>query len=363
MRCGAPATGFDTKKFSWHPQWVWVLLLAGLLPLIIVAMIVTKRMTVRAPFCDEHRNHWTWRSRTMGLTMLAVVVIGLASLIVLGMKSLPEPLPGLACAGAAVLALVWLVAIIWLQSTSIEAKEITDHHITLNRVASAFCDAVTDQRQANPYRLYDDALAAGSSFSWVPIVVLVVVVGSFSAVVMLAAITTIGKSPVGQVAPAGPAGPVAPIVEPAEHFRLNSPGPEWILYPRAEGEKIAPGSFGGAQRDNGTVSGMIYIHEVDNDFQIAGHENEVARDLIQKSNSTGKRIEAIEPVDYRGLKAVHYRYSGRNKDGSFLVENTVFVYHGKSYQLFCVGPVGTPRETFQPFFDAFELLPVDEAPK
>ena len=55
MACGAPAAVRKSKKFAWHPQWIYVLLLAGLLPLIIVAAILTKRMTVAAPFCDDHK--------------------------------------------------------------------------------------------------------------------------------------------------------------------------------------------------------------------------------------------------------------------------------------------------------------------
>lgn len=61
--CGAPAVGHDSKKFAWHPQWLYLLLFCGILPLLVVSFIVTKHMTVRAPFCAEHHNHWTRRKR------------------------------------------------------------------------------------------------------------------------------------------------------------------------------------------------------------------------------------------------------------------------------------------------------------
>src|SRR5262249_9663675 len=49
MVCGAEATLRKRKSFSWHPPWVILLILISLWPYIIVALILTKRMTVRAP--------------------------------------------------------------------------------------------------------------------------------------------------------------------------------------------------------------------------------------------------------------------------------------------------------------------------
>ena len=51
MKCGAPATTWKSKTFSWHPPWVYVLILIGLLPFAIVAMVLTKRRTILAPLC------------------------------------------------------------------------------------------------------------------------------------------------------------------------------------------------------------------------------------------------------------------------------------------------------------------------
>src|SRR5258708_14518335 len=43
MRCGEPATVTRTRNMSWCPPWVGVLFLAGLIPYVIVAIIMTKR--------------------------------------------------------------------------------------------------------------------------------------------------------------------------------------------------------------------------------------------------------------------------------------------------------------------------------
>ena len=49
MRCGEPATMVKTRKFSWYPSWVYLLILLHLLIFLIVALIMTKRMTVAVP--------------------------------------------------------------------------------------------------------------------------------------------------------------------------------------------------------------------------------------------------------------------------------------------------------------------------
>jgi hypothetical protein len=61
LRCGAPATLHKSKTFSWHPPWVYVLLIAGLLPFAIVAIVLTKRRRVEAPLCEQHKHHWLIR--------------------------------------------------------------------------------------------------------------------------------------------------------------------------------------------------------------------------------------------------------------------------------------------------------------
>ena len=60
MLCAKPATTTVTKKMQWHPSWVYLtivpgILIGGIIPYIVVAMIMTKRITVQAPLCDEHK--------------------------------------------------------------------------------------------------------------------------------------------------------------------------------------------------------------------------------------------------------------------------------------------------------------------
>src|SRR3954447_19514028 len=83
MKCGAPSTGHAKKTFSWHPPWVIVLILGGLLPWAIVAAILTKRMTVRAPMCPAHRSHWLGRAWFVWGGFIALLAVGFGAVILL----------------------------------------------------------------------------------------------------------------------------------------------------------------------------------------------------------------------------------------------------------------------------------------
>src|SRR5205807_1917313 len=121
----------------WSPSWVYVLLLAGLLPFLIVALILTRRMRVLAPLCDAHRNHWlgraliTWGS-LFGLLLLGFTAGALSEL--LGPPGETNPLTGYLCGGMIAGLLVWLVVAAVLQTTAIQVVEITDTSITLSKV-------------------------------------------------------------------------------------------------------------------------------------------------------------------------------------------------------------------------------------
>src|SRR5262245_60089385 len=76
-RSGEYPTRRVRKTFSWHPSWVLLLLPVGLVPYFLVAMMLTKRMTVTLPLCDRHANHWLLRG---------IVIVGgaLGLILVLG---------------------------------------------------------------------------------------------------------------------------------------------------------------------------------------------------------------------------------------------------------------------------------------
>jgi hypothetical protein len=158
-QCGEPASDRITKVFSWHPPWIAVTILAGLLIYIILAMVLTKRMTVRVPFCGLHRNHWSKRNLIIGLSAAGIAALGILSFVlVLSRPGNNDELFGFVCLGSALVFLVWVIFVAVLQSTSIRPTEITDRTITLRNVSDAFADAVEDAdfKPRRRLRRYDD---------------------------------------------------------------------------------------------------------------------------------------------------------------------------------------------------------------
>jgi hypothetical protein len=143
MVCGQPATITRNKKFSWNPGWVYLLLLVGLLPCIIVALIMTRRMRIEAPLCDVHRNHWSTRNWVTGLSILGYVVFFFAALIFFQ----GEALGGL-LGGSIALFVVWLIILAIWQATAIRVTEITNHSIVLQGVSRGFVNSVKEERAA-----------------------------------------------------------------------------------------------------------------------------------------------------------------------------------------------------------------------
>jgi hypothetical protein len=157
-RCGDEAVARPYKTFSWHPGWVLVLILAGLLIYVIVAIILTKRMTVRLPFCARHRNYWRNRAIFVYGGLLALVLLGVVSFAFFAAQ---EPRGadntfGLVCVGTGGLFIVWLFAVAIVQVISIRPAEITDKSITLTGLSRDFVDAVREDRRGGKLEDEDD---------------------------------------------------------------------------------------------------------------------------------------------------------------------------------------------------------------
>jgi hypothetical protein len=142
MRCGEPATTHKSRNFAWCPPWVIVTIVAGLLPYVIVAMVLTKRMRVSVPLCDAHRGHW--KTRTLSILLGFVAVLGLLGIVI---AFSDKDFVGILIAVLLFGVLAWIVLIVILQTTAIRPMEITDRSITLGGVAKTFSDAVLDKRE------------------------------------------------------------------------------------------------------------------------------------------------------------------------------------------------------------------------
>jgi hypothetical protein len=159
-QCGARASERVVRTFSWHPQWIIVTIVAGLLVYIILAAILTKRMVLRVPFCEKHTNHWFKRNLIIWLSAAVIGMVGVVALVVFS-KANPgggDRLTGMLCISAAVLGLVWLIVTMVLQNSAIRPTEISDRSITLKGVCAEFADAVeeNDFRPRGRSRRYED---------------------------------------------------------------------------------------------------------------------------------------------------------------------------------------------------------------
>ena len=147
MRCGAPAAVYKDKSFSWFPGWIYILILAGLLVFLILAVVLTKYRRVCVPLCERHKNHWLNRQLGLLLSFLGLLALGGLTVFFIA-DSRPgsdgETIGQVLCVGSLVSLLGWLVLAAVLQTTAIRPVEITERRITLTGVSREFVDAYED---------------------------------------------------------------------------------------------------------------------------------------------------------------------------------------------------------------------------
>jgi hypothetical protein len=157
MRCGADSEKMVRQTFAWMPSWVNVLILFGLLPWLVVALVTRKSFHLTAPMCDRHVNHWRVRKLYIWVGLFCWIAFIVA--LIMMSKNIPEqfltPLIGFCVFGF----LAWLIAGLLLTNGAIRAIEITDFGIDLTNVNRAFadeweiiCDKADGERRAKRKR-------------------------------------------------------------------------------------------------------------------------------------------------------------------------------------------------------------------
>jgi hypothetical protein len=143
MSCGARASHYKSKKFTWYPPWAWIAL--GW----IGAMMFMKRVTMDVPLCEKHRWHWVWPPLVTIVGLLGIFVLLFAGV---GLAEAVKIDPPVVFIPVGVLFLAWLIVAIYLSSKAIRATEITDKSITLRGVSPDFIEALNDVRRGDDDR-------------------------------------------------------------------------------------------------------------------------------------------------------------------------------------------------------------------
>lgn len=147
---GVPTDDVKVKQFWWMPGWVYVTLLAGLLPYVIIALIVRKSMTVELPLIRGKHAHWLVRQlfAVLGvLSTLALFFVGVVLSTDTRNGGQNESLGLILMAGGGIGFLVVLFGAIVFNATAIRPVEITDGHITLAGVHEDFVRALEEERE------------------------------------------------------------------------------------------------------------------------------------------------------------------------------------------------------------------------
>src|SRR5262249_13477137 len=163
MRCGAPADSRKSRTFSWFPPIAYIGLLAGLLPFVIIALVLTKRMAVSVPLCHEHRGHWSSRTTITVVSLLALLLMGVGFLVYSGNQPAGQgDLTDVFCLGWVTGLVAWVILVAILQAGSIRATEITERTVKLTGVNDGFIAALEEDRERDRddgrerRRRYDD---------------------------------------------------------------------------------------------------------------------------------------------------------------------------------------------------------------
>jgi hypothetical protein len=154
MCCGAPATRYKKRTFQWYPPWVWAIIIVALLPGAIVASLLTKRVRMPVPLCENHTNYWVWRNLVIWGSFLALVLLFAVGMVVsiqlegnrpAGAPA--RPLGGYVCMGTFILGVIWVIIALVIQGTAIRPTLIDDYEIRLTNVSPEFEDALDEHRR------------------------------------------------------------------------------------------------------------------------------------------------------------------------------------------------------------------------
>jgi len=129
IKCGVEANGSHLrKKLSWHHPAVSLLILAGVLIYLIVAMVVRKSATVEISLCEDHLHKH--RTAVIGTWMTFLAGLGFMVLAIAAESG------GSALFGLLLLFTSFILALTWAKVVTV--KKIDDYYLWLKGVDESF---------------------------------------------------------------------------------------------------------------------------------------------------------------------------------------------------------------------------------
>ena len=133
IKCGRPADGkLLRRRFSWHPSWVYIFLLIGLLLYAILHAVLSKRTILHLPLCSAHFE----RYKTLSI-LAAVLLLGSIPEMILAGIYLPDNYMGWGIFAGALAFLAGLVCLVMFNGV-LRINRIDDHYGYFSRASEGF---------------------------------------------------------------------------------------------------------------------------------------------------------------------------------------------------------------------------------
>ena len=121
VRCGAPARDVRWKRtYYWHEPFLYLLILAGFVVYVIVALVLRKRFELEVPMCEAH-----WLRRGKLQKVAVALLVPMVGFIVLAFAGNFDKVGAIACPGA-ILTLLASLIVYMASERSLTPRRITD---------------------------------------------------------------------------------------------------------------------------------------------------------------------------------------------------------------------------------------------
>src|SRR5215510_6794336 len=133
IKCGRPAdVKLLRRRFSWHPSWVYIFVLIGLLIYVILAAALSKRTALQLPLCSAHFEKY----KTLRI-LAAVLLLGAIPEMVLAGAYLPDTYMGWGIFAGALAFVAGLVCLVTFNGM-LRINRIDEHYGYFSRASEAF---------------------------------------------------------------------------------------------------------------------------------------------------------------------------------------------------------------------------------